>query len=155
MIFSEQGDARQALDYFNRTLQNLPESQAKEKRRSIAESTLDFLRRLVQNTRAPLSLSTVWHGGIRGGKVEANASTVDLRKVTRWDRLADLLSSDRSAGAVLSSEIPSGPTPLERYLEETGDSAAGAGAPLRSEKVGRNDPCPCGSGNKYQKCCLH
>jgi uncharacterized protein len=21
-------------------------------------------------------------------------------------------------------------------------------------KVGRNDPCPCGSGNKYKKCCL-
>ena len=21
-------------------------------------------------------------------------------------------------------------------------------------KVGRNDPCPCGSGRKYKKCCL-
>lgn len=27
------------------------------------------------------------------------------------------------------------------------------GAPLRSQKVGRNDPCPCGSGQKYKKCC--
>jgi SEC-C motif-containing protein len=26
--------------------------------------------------------------------------------------------------------------------------------PLRSEKVGRNQPCPCGSGKKYKKCCL-
>ncbi|MGO9313821.1 MAG: PBPRA1643 family SWIM/SEC-C metal-binding motif protein [Syntrophobacteraceae bacterium] len=25
--------------------------------------------------------------------------------------------------------------------------------PLISEKVGRNDPCPCGSGKKYKKCC--
>ena len=25
-------------------------------------------------------------------------------------------------------------------------------APARSEKVGRNDPCPCGSGKKYKKC---
>lgn len=25
--------------------------------------------------------------------------------------------------------------------------------PRRSEKVGRNDPCPCGSGKKYKKCC--
>jgi uncharacterized protein YecA (UPF0149 family) len=23
-----------------------------------------------------------------------------------------------------------------------------------SKKVGRNDPCPCGSGKKYKKCCL-
>ncbi|MGP8846724.1 SEC-C metal-binding domain-containing protein, partial [Enterobacter hormaechei] len=22
-------------------------------------------------------------------------------------------------------------------------------------KVGRNDPCPCGSGKKYKQCCLH
>ena len=26
--------------------------------------------------------------------------------------------------------------------------------PLRAEKVGRNQPCPCGSGKKYKKCCL-
>lgn len=23
-----------------------------------------------------------------------------------------------------------------------------------SKKIGRNDPCPCGSGKKYKKCCL-
>ena len=22
-----------------------------------------------------------------------------------------------------------------------------------SKKIGRNDPCPCGSGKKYKKCC--
>lgn len=22
-------------------------------------------------------------------------------------------------------------------------------------KIGRNDPCPCGSGKKFKKCCLH
>lgn len=27
--------------------------------------------------------------------------------------------------------------------------------PIKAEKqeVGRNDPCPCGSGKKYKKCC--
>ena len=27
--------------------------------------------------------------------------------------------------------------------------------PVRNplKEVGRNDPCPCGSGNKYKKCC--
>jgi preprotein translocase subunit SecA len=24
--------------------------------------------------------------------------------------------------------------------------------PVHSDKVGRNDPCPCGSGKKYKKC---
>ena len=26
--------------------------------------------------------------------------------------------------------------------------------PVRGVKIGRNDPCPCGSGKKYKKCCL-
>jgi len=25
--------------------------------------------------------------------------------------------------------------------------------PVESKKVGRNDPCPCGSGKKFKKCC--
>jgi preprotein translocase subunit SecA len=24
----------------------------------------------------------------------------------------------------------------------------------REEKVGRNEPCPCGSGKKYKQCCM-
>ncbi|MGQ0525498.1 MAG: SEC-C metal-binding domain-containing protein [Betaproteobacteria bacterium] len=24
----------------------------------------------------------------------------------------------------------------------------------KTPKIGRNDPCPCGSGKKYKKCCL-
>ena len=27
------------------------------------------------------------------------------------------------------------------------------GAAAATKKVGRNDPCPCGSGKKYKKCC--
>ncbi|RLC94784.1 MAG: preprotein translocase subunit SecA [Chloroflexi bacterium] len=31
--------------------------------------------------------------------------------------------------------------------------AARPQAPLANKKVGRNDPCPCGSGKKYKRCC--
>jgi len=36
-----------------------------------------------------------------------------------------------------------------------GDSAAGAKRkPVKkATKIGRNQPCPCGSGKKYKKCC--
>lgn len=27
------------------------------------------------------------------------------------------------------------------------------GKPVTVNKVGRNDPCPCGSGKKHKKCC--
>ena len=26
--------------------------------------------------------------------------------------------------------------------------------PIKKTKIGRNEPCPCGSGKKYKKCCL-
>lgn len=28
-----------------------------------------------------------------------------------------------------------------------------SGTIVRDKKIGRNDPCPCGSGKKYKKCC--
>ena len=28
-----------------------------------------------------------------------------------------------------------------------------SGTVIKEETVGRNDPCPCGSGKKYKKCC--
>ncbi len=37
--------------------------------------------------------------------------------------------------------------------EDSGTAAADPPAPRRVVKVGRNDPCPCGSGRKYKKCC--
>ncbi|MFC1724686.1 preprotein translocase subunit SecA [candidate division KSB1 bacterium] len=38
--------------------------------------------------------------------------------------------------------------------EESERPRAGKKAPVKVEKrVGRNDPCPCGSGKKYKKCC--
>jgi preprotein translocase subunit SecA len=37
-----------------------------------------------------------------------------------------------------------------------GQTESGRGVTIRRDgkKVGRNDPCPCGSGKKYKKCCL-
>ena len=38
-------------------------------------------------------------------------------------------------------------------------ATGGSGEPAKrkpvvaNKKVGRNDPCPCGSGKKYKKCC--
>lgn len=45
----------------------------------------------------------------------------------------------------------------ERSLFEREDGewrfVTGGGIPVTSEKIGRNEPCPCGSGKKYKKCC--
>lgn len=46
---------------------------------------------------------------------------------------------------------------LHAYWLERRSELAGGQSPIHHEapKVGRNDPCPCGSGKKYKKCCLH
>lgn len=47
------------------------------------------------------------------------------------------------------------PLPMERlYAEPISPASKSATAAVASPtKVGRNDPCPCGSGKKYKKCC--
>ncbi len=44
----------------------------------------------------------------------------------------------------------------EQVAKETGtnkDDSANAPVQRKTEKIGRNDPCPCGSGKKYKYCC--
>jgi preprotein translocase subunit SecA len=43
----------------------------------------------------------------------------------------------------------------QEYYTNRDESGAVKQAPKkrRSKKVGRNDPCPCGSGKKYKQCC--
>ena len=53
---------------------------------------------------------------------------------------------------------PTGEVKREKVAKETGASGSPESAakpqPIRkAHKVGPNDPCPCGSGKKYKKCC--
>ena len=44
------------------------------------------------------------------------------------------------------SEMKLPPTPKQLIRQATNPQAIG--------RVGRNEPCPCGSGKKFKKCCL-
>ncbi|MGI8956703.1 MAG: preprotein translocase subunit SecA [Chthoniobacterales bacterium] len=72
----------------------------------------------------------------------------------------------REHGPATPTAMPTGPIPgrrPERIGAPTGGNGNSEGdgevklelAPVRREmpKVGRNDPCPCGSGKKYKNCC--
>ncbi|MBO8131299.1 MAG: preprotein translocase subunit SecA [Candidatus Marinimicrobia bacterium] len=53
---------------------------------------------------------------------------------------------------VPAREVPSPPSNAE--FRPGGPTESPRGVPVRvTRKVGRNDPCPCGSGKKYKKCC--
>ncbi|MGC4089356.1 MAG: SEC-C metal-binding domain-containing protein [Polyangiaceae bacterium] len=46
------------------------------------------------------------------------------------------------------------PDELAEYVELRREVLNRPPAPAVSAKVGRNDPCPCGSGKKYKRCCI-
>jgi len=45
------------------------------------------------------------------------------------------------------------PLPLISFKDRSKKNPANNTNSATSRKIGRNDPCPCGSGKKYKKCC--
>lgn len=69
------------------------------------------------------------------------------------DRLISPLPAGRGEVSPAAHD-PSGPIGVVTSGPSPRIVTAPAAPPLSSGKVGRNDPCPCGSGKKYKKCCL-
>ncbi|MCM8817934.1 MAG: SEC-C metal-binding domain-containing protein [Candidatus Omnitrophica bacterium] len=40
-----------------------------------------------------------------------------------------------------------------QHLTSTLEGGKKEQIPLQKQKIGRNQPCPCGSGKKYKHCC--
>jgi preprotein translocase subunit SecA len=78
------------------------------------------------------------------------------------DGLPRLRSNAAAEGSMRYEHSESNPAfiagggPQPPQVQQAEGSEAGAKVKTykrRTEKVGRNDPCPCGSGKKYKKCC--
>jgi hypothetical protein len=55
-------------------------------------------------------------------------------------------------GGAVARGLPTGPA-IRAMQQQVGDRAAApAQGPGAGSKLGRNDPCHCGSGLKYKKC---
>jgi preprotein translocase subunit SecA len=74
---------------------------------------------------------------------------------------ADAVAASAAARASEPAHLPAVARDIERRQQrqqkdlqyQTGPAQAEAPKPVRAgAKVGRNDPCPCGSGKKYKKC---
>ena len=92
-------------------------------------------------------------GGFFGG-VTGNVKAVDDETQIDLDiNYEKLYYNMRDAKATWLFKLPS----WKKVLPD--DKAAEIAREYRdaniahSEKIGRNDPCPCGSGKKYKKCC--
>jgi preprotein translocase subunit SecA len=60
-------------------------------------------------------------------------------------------SAPGSAPAAAAASVPSA-EPARSASPPPRSAPASGSKPARSNEVGRNDACPCGSGKKYKKC---
>jgi preprotein translocase subunit SecA len=75
-----------------------------------------------------------------------------------YAKLAELLAEDVKEAAMTPETATTIIKPTEVVIEAFDAAMTGRrpgekqGTIVASEKVGRNEPCPCGSGKKYKKC---
>ncbi len=92
-------------------------------------------------------------GKIFNGKKTARLGTemkpavVNVQTEERLKEVASIFEENGWKYTIeLEPEKPEDTTDLERLLNPTKPKIA-------EKKVGRNEPCPCGSGKKYKTCC--
>jgi uncharacterized protein YecA (UPF0149 family) len=72
---------------------------------------------------------------------------------TEADPLATAMGGARRLGAAPPERAATDVSRLQTNRADDGGGAAPPRRPVTAEnRVGRNDPCPCGSGKKYKKC---
>ena len=130
----------------------------REARQQVGAALADMLGTVLASTDEPLALKAIWRDGeVRNGEPLVRLSGVDLREVRDWDALARFFASESVVGLALSSELPpqGEPSQLADLLEGGAPGTPADLVPLvrARPKVGRNDPCICGSGRKFKKCC--
>ncbi len=82
---------------------------------------------------------------------------------TMAEHVVQEMARDRASGTLALEELADQLHPLiddavQEYAavglaHRSMPSAPPPKRPVRAEKIGRNQPCPCGSGKKYKKCC--
>ncbi|MBQ9104028.1 MAG: SEC-C domain-containing protein, partial [Clostridia bacterium] len=87
-----------------------------------------------------------------------NVDPVLEYKKEGFEMFEDLTMSiqDDTCVLLLTAElqrVPQMQTEEKRDLRTNGDGSNVQRPTVVKKKIGRNDPCPCGSGKKYKDCC--
>jgi len=90
----------------------------------------------------------------------AQVNPIDAYKKESLEMFEEMISAiqDETVRRIFSARIKSeAEVKRERVAEGIVATTAGDGSvkkqPRKVQKIGRNDPCPCGSGKKYKQCC--
>jgi preprotein translocase subunit SecA len=80
--------------------------------------------------------------------------TVKIRSASELDQAAESMNDDLAKLADVQYKHANPDQEVAGSAGDSGDVIEAIPAPVRSgPKIGRNDPCTCGSGKKYKNCC--
>ena len=86
--------------------------------------------------------------------VVKNIMTVQIRSASELDEASESMNEDLAKLSDVRYQHADAGTELADSVSEQDTEVKLVSAPIRSgPKVGRNDPCTCGSGKKYKNCC--
>ena len=95
-----------------------------------------------------------------GLRAYAQTNPVDAYKQEGFEMFEGMIQAiqEETIRRIITARVQTPEIQRERVAKVTGTSGGSDGtvkkAPVRKAvKVGPNDPCPCGSGKKYKKCC--
>lgn len=106
-----------ALEYVLQTISRLPQADLPdEMREGVAVEMVEYLEEAAPHITPPLALMMVWDDGVVGDQLAMRVSSVDLRRIRRWDRLTEMLTSTRVMSAAFIAELPEAGGQLEELL---------------------------------------
>jgi preprotein translocase subunit SecA len=80
--------------------------------------------------------------------------TVKIRSASEIDQAAESMNDDLAKLADVQYQHAAPDQEVASLTGDPGDAIELIPAPVRTgPKIGRNDPCTCGSGKKYKNCC--
>ncbi|MBR5534323.1 MAG: SEC-C domain-containing protein, partial [Ruminiclostridium sp.] len=95
-----------------------------------------------------------------GLRAYAQTNPVDAYKQEGFEMFEGMIQAiqEETIRRIIAARVQTPDIQRERVAKVTGTSGGSDGtvkkSPVRKAvKVGPNDPCPCGSGKKYKKCC--
>ncbi len=135
---------------YDKKLEKLPEDVTNEYEKAISLRVIDTYWTEHINTMALLRESI----GLRGYAQESPVQAYTKEGYDLFDRLLNTIEQQTTV-YLLNAEIRQN---IERKKvnknEKTNESDTTAKKqPKKVNKIGRNEPCPCGSGRKYKQCC--
>ncbi|MFZ4580273.1 MAG: SEC-C metal-binding domain-containing protein [Myxococcota bacterium] len=157
-------DSGRALQFIQVALQALPDARrANPELGRFGPPLIETLEAALEYLDGDLALMAAWNSGMVRGQPVVSASSVDVRKIRDFKRLGTFIIRDDVIALALTNELPADePTQLQLLLDGQEDfvrreATAAAREPMQPARgtrgPGRNEPCPCGSGRKYKRCC--